>query len=228
MENLPKLIEAISMLLWPILILLAFLVFKPAVAALIESAKSRKFTLKLGGQELTMEEISQQQRSVLTSLEKEIMLLKNDFKVIKTLSHTNDSAPQTIEIVSTKDNEIRSILWVDDNPKNNGYHVQQLLDMDINVDLALSTSAALKRFNRKNYDTIISDMGRQEDNKFCPSAGLDLLKSIREIDSDIPLAFFTRTKTAKARRKEVLSLGGTGITSSHIELFQLLNISTET
>jgi len=223
MSNYPEIIKAIATLLWPIIIIIAFIVLKPAVAALIDSAKSRKFTLKVGGQELTMEEANEQQRTFLSSSQSEVLLRKK-----RTQAYTNspDDLQKSVE-KPLEDRKIQSILWVDDNPKNNSDHVQQLIDMDINVDLSLSTNDALKRSNSKRYDAIISDMGRKEGNKYESSAGLKLLKAIRESDKEIPFAILTRRKTARDMKNEVIAMGGTGITSRSLELFQLLNISDD-
>ena len=44
---------------------------------LLESAKLRKFTLKIGGQELTMEELTDQQSKLLSDLQSQIEALRN-------------------------------------------------------------------------------------------------------------------------------------------------------
>src|SRR5258708_7253414 len=49
------LISAAASLLWPILAVLALYALRAPLVELILSAKSRKFTLKIGGQELTMD-----------------------------------------------------------------------------------------------------------------------------------------------------------------------------
>ena len=54
MTDIAKLLEAIGAVAWPAIVILLILLFRPAIAGLIESAKSRKFTLRLGGQELTI------------------------------------------------------------------------------------------------------------------------------------------------------------------------------
>jgi hypothetical protein len=56
MDEVKSLFEGIAVVLWPLIIIGVIFVFRPAVAAIIASAKSRKFTLKVGGQELTMEQ----------------------------------------------------------------------------------------------------------------------------------------------------------------------------
>jgi len=56
MTELKNLLEGVAALLWPLIVIAILYRFGPALVAVIESAKSRKVTLKVGGQELTMEQ----------------------------------------------------------------------------------------------------------------------------------------------------------------------------
>jgi hypothetical protein len=71
-DTLQKLIQAIASLLWPLIVVAVLFLFRPAIIALIESAKSRKFTLKIGGQELSMEEVNQQQQNLIADLQTQV------------------------------------------------------------------------------------------------------------------------------------------------------------
>ena len=57
MEGIAGLINAIANLLWPLIMLVLIAQFTPAIRGIIESARSRRFTLKVGGQELTVDEV---------------------------------------------------------------------------------------------------------------------------------------------------------------------------
>ena len=72
--------KALAALAWPVIVFLLILFFRPAIKALIESAKSRKFTLKLGGQELTMEEVNQQQRTITTDLQTQVAEIRKSLQ----------------------------------------------------------------------------------------------------------------------------------------------------
>jgi hypothetical protein len=54
MAEFGKLLEGLATISWPVIILLLIFLFRPAVAALIESARSRKFTLRVPGTVYTM------------------------------------------------------------------------------------------------------------------------------------------------------------------------------
>jgi hypothetical protein len=47
MTDIAKLLEAIGAVAWPAIVILLIILFRPAVAGLIESAKSRKLTILL-------------------------------------------------------------------------------------------------------------------------------------------------------------------------------------
>lgn len=212
-----EILQGIATLLWPIiaiiLIVILIVLFRPAITAIIESAKSRKFTLKIGGQELTMEEANKQQRAMITDLQTQVLELKGGTKAAQTLTEPFQAERLAQRI---------AILWVDDNPKNNSYYVQQLKDMELTYDLELSTSGGLKRFDNTKYTLVISDMGRQEKNLFNHTAGLDLLKEIRANNPDIPFIIFTTSNTVNKYALKAKELGATLITSSWTEIIGIL------
>ncbi len=72
MEALSALLSSISTVLWPLIVIAAMVFLRPAVTDLIQSAKSRKFTIKIGGQELTMEEANEQQLALITDLQSQV------------------------------------------------------------------------------------------------------------------------------------------------------------
>lgn len=223
MTDIAKLFEGLATLAWPAIIILLIILFRPAVAALIESAKSRKFTLKIGGQELTMEEASEQQRTLIADLQAQVIDIQKRIEgVVQPVP-----AERLERVLVTAPPVARSILWVDDQPKNNSYFVQQLSDKGINVDLALSTSEGLRLFDKTSYGVIISDMGRTEEGAYKAIAGLELLQRIREHNKTIPFIIFCSSRAAKEHGNTAISLGATAITSSPTEMFGILQTAVE-
>ena len=220
MSDIAKLLEAIGVLAWPAIIILLILMFRPAIAGLIESAKSRKFTLKLGGQELTMEEASEQQRKLIADLQAQVLEIK---KSIEGIALPAPAAPETPEKAAPQmPPAVTSVLWVDDQPKNNSYFVQQLVDRGVNVELAMSTAEGLRMFDKKTYGVVISDMGRTEDGIYKPTAGLELLKVIRERSKTTPFIIYSSSRGEKEHREAAIKLGATTLTTSPTEMFGLL------
>jgi len=215
MTDVAKLLEALATIAWPVIVILLILLFRPAVAALIESARSRKFTLKIGGQELTMEEASEQQRNLIADLQAQVVEIR------ERIGRPVAEAPQAEAHLNGR-HFAGAVLWVDDQPKNNSFLVGQLTDKGVNVDLALSTSEGLRMFGDRTYAVVVSDMGRTEDGIFKSTAGLELLRQIRASKGTVPFIFYTTFRATREYRTEALSLGATAITSSPTEILGLL------
>lgn len=197
MADLAKILEGVAALLWPGIVILLVFLFKPAIAALIESARSRKFTLRIGGQELTMEEANAQQRTLIADLQSQVVEIQKRIGLGgQATVALLESPPQERTI------QRASILWVDDQPKNNSYLVQQLSDRGLTIDLALSTAEGLKQFDRGRYGLLISDMARTEKGVYNPTAGLDLLKRIRAQNASIPFVIFCSSRGVRAHASE--------------------------
>ena len=219
MEATAQLLEAISRLLWPLFALGLVLAFRPAIAGIIESARSRKFTLKIGGQELTMDEASEQQRNLIADLQRKVAEMRKELAGARAPEAVDFAAPQALPARKPS-----SVLWVDDHPKNNSYFVEQLTKLGVGVDLALSTPEALEKLKRRGYSVLISDMGRAENGKENATAGLDLLAIVRERYPDLPVVFFCSPYAARRYAAEAQRLGARGISSSATELFGLLHL----
>jgi hypothetical protein len=56
MTEAQHLLNGIAVLLWPLIAIGVLLLFRPTVTAILDSAKSHKFTFKFAGQELTMDQ----------------------------------------------------------------------------------------------------------------------------------------------------------------------------
>lgn len=218
MDSLQKIIQALASLLWPVIVLVIVLRFRPAITAIVESARSRKFTLRIGGQELTMEEANQTQQKLIADLQGQVAEIQKrlDGAVAGPRAPTGSPTPPI--------DNVKSMLWVDDNPKNNSYFVEHLSELGIRVDTAVSTAEAARLFDSRQYDYVISDMGRLEGGMFNSRAGLDLLRSVRGKNPTIPFVFFSSQKALENYGQQALELGATGMTSSPTRLFGMLNL----
>lgn len=206
MADLAKLISALAALAWPIVFaVLLYKLYEP-IRVLVDSARARKFTIKVAGNELTMEEVSEQQRAILTDLQEKVAEIEKQ-------------APTAIARTSTESQSSRKrILWVDDQPKNNSYLVAGLSERGVMVDTALSTDEAVAKIKTGNYDIVISDMGRPEGDQ----AGLDLTRQLKELSVQAPIYIFCGGWAAKNLRKQALDAGVSGITSSGTTLLSML------
>jgi CheY-like chemotaxis protein len=123
-----------------------------------------------------------------------------------------------------KRKQINRILWVDDNPENNAYQIANLRSEGFEIRQVLSTDEALGMLlsGRFKADAIISDMGRKERGRFYPTAGLQLIRTARESNIQIPIFVYTTGQSVDKYEYEVEKAGGNGITSSPVELSQMI------
>lgn len=213
MENLDKLISALASLAWPVLLGLLLFKLHGPIRTLLESALKRKFTIKVAGNELTMEEASEQQRAIVSDLQTKLAELEKRLNL-----GTARTAPPMAAPPPTSG---KRILWVDDKPKNNSYLMATLEERGVRVDTALSTDEGVAQFKKMNYDIVVSDMGRPESEK----AGIDLTRKIKLVSPQTPIYIFCGTWAARTLRAEALAAGVAEITASGSTLLSELPLS---
>ena len=91
----------------------------------------------------------------------------------------------------------KSILWVDDNPDNNRLAVRALRKFDLEIEQVTSTEAAMALLEKRNFDLVISDMGRGTNMR----AGYELLQLIREGGNNVPFFIFAGQDKPEFRRE---------------------------
>jgi len=212
MEPLAKVLSALASLAWPAIFAVVIFIFFEPLKKLIESARGRKFTIKVAGNELTMEEASEIQRQTLTDIQSKLAELEKQLST---------SAPRTFLLESTPSRSSKRILWVDDRPKNNSYLVASLEERGAKVDVAVNTEEGIEKFKALPYDIVLSDMGRPESDK----AGIDLVKRIRQLNPRVPFFIFCDGWAARNLREEALAAGVTEITSSGTTLLSQLPLA---
>ena len=214
MDELAKLITAVASLAWPIVLaVVLYKLFEP-IRSIVASALGRKFTIKIAGNELTMEEVSEQQRSIVNDLQRKVAELENRVGNMPNAPFTKSLAVEQ---------SAKRILWVDDNPRNNSLFAAALEERGARIDIALSTDDGLLKFKKQPYDFVLSDMGRPEGEK----AGIDLTKRLKAISPATPVFIFCGSWAARNLRTEALSAGASEITSSATTLLAALPLAGE-
>jgi len=175
-------------------------------------------TVIVAGRELTLAEVSEQSRKFLGDLQDQILNLQK--------AHPGAHKARTLDEAAGAGttHNIQSILWVDDNPKNNSFLVERLNKLGIKVTAAVSTTNALSELKHGSFDRIISDMGRHETTGYNQTAGLDLLRAVRELGIQTPLAIYCSSRAVATYGDEALELGANAVTSSPTSLLQALKI----
>lgn len=109
------------------------------------------------------------------------------------------------------------VLWVDDRPNNNMYERQALEALGLRIDLSTSTEDALVKVGLKNYDLIISDMGRPPDNR----AGYTLLAKLQDAGHSVPFIIYAGSRETK-HVQEARQRGALGTTNRPQELLEMV------
>ncbi len=177
-------------------------------------------TANFGGERLTLQEFGEQVLKKVNDVENQV--------IINQPLNTNVPTDGTLEerVMTDEKLKVKSILWVDDNPKNNSLHVQSLNELGIKVTLALSTAEALTKLESENFDRIISDMGRVEGNQRNERAGIDFLIDLRSRGINTPFLIFCAPRLVNKYKREAIELGATIITSSSTELMKALKLDS--
>jgi CheY-like chemotaxis protein len=240
MENIPQLIDSLATILWPIIVIIILLSFRKNIQALIRSGESRKFSVRIGDMEVNMDELSKQQGDMIKDLQARINAIQKEMEAINqptataeaqpesptTREATDEAGPIAFDIgedTDPFDDDISSILWVDDNPIKNAFLIDSFKYQGVNITNALTTQEGLEHFSRGAFDCIITDISRNEGGLVANrQAGFELIRTIRERDSEIPIYIYT-AKVDERLRQRAKEAGTTGVTSSPSELLRMLN-----
>jgi CheY-like chemotaxis protein len=217
MGDFSKLLEALATVSWPVIVFYVIWSYRKQVGSLIESARNRKFTIEVGGQKLSMEEVNQQQQGFIADLQKQLLEIRKKIE-----GETISREAVRVDVLLTHQTE-NSVLWVDDNPKNNSFFIDLLQRRGYQVDLALATAEALKMIDRKTYRLILSDMGRTENGHYVGSAGIDLLGELKKQNNATPFVVFCSGQGVRRFSDQVIAAGGKAITSSSTELRAIID-----
>jgi len=221
-------LSSIASLLWPLIVIVALVIFRHPLLRIVRSAEHREWILEVGGQKLTMKQLSEQQNSMITDLQKQIGGLSrtiaeltadharapDHLRLDKDVAQDSGDIPAQTSVVEPSSALAHSALWVDDHPENNALLIEELQRNSVRVDLAGSTREGLALLNQRRYGIVLSDMGRVEDGREVTDAGLRLLQAVRETDTSIPFLIYCSVGAAARYREQALANGATAITSS--------------
>jgi len=222
MESLGKFLDGLAAFTWPAILFFILYYFREELKSVFASVKE----IQVGSAKLSFGQAADQ-------LNKEIADIRNEFNKFKLqLEHqafpTGSKAmpyPKEggEEVIGKIASNIKNILWVDDNPTNNVFIVKDLDDSGVNVSQVTSTLDGMLQFGKRNYDMIISDMGRAEGKTVNYTAGIDLVKQIRQIDQKVPIAIYCSTKARTANGQAALEAGANIVLSSPTKLMAFIH-----
>jgi CheY-like chemotaxis protein len=199
-------ITAVASLLWPLIVLLSVWIFRSQLRHVIRSAGEREVTLEVGGQRVTLGQLSQVQNDTIADLQKQVGTLR------EALNGPSDEDP------GLEPSAPFTVLWVDDHPENNVLEIAKLQDNGVRVDLARTTQEGIAMYQRHRYRIVVSDMGRNENGTEVPDAGVRFVAAIRALDQEVPIVLFCGTRAKRALGDRALVAGASAVTDSAWEL----------
>jgi CheY-like chemotaxis protein len=243
-----RIIEAIGSLLWPLLVAVLLIRVIPhipgVVADLRRAMRTRAFTVKVGGVELSVEEAAEQLRRQVADLQTHmaIQLVERAEPVPpgagpprppgtgSPAERASPGPPSSPGAGPARDQAPApagqgppTILWVDDDPDDSTMELAKLRDDGVEVLLARSTAEAMDVLSlRRGVDAIVTDLSRAEDGEFRSHAGLALLRQLREAEQGQPVLVYTSARRVELDRQDALDAGASVVTSSPTELFAAL------
>ena len=145
MQDVAQLIQAITGLLWPLITAVLLWRLLPALRKVIES---RDFSVKVGGVELSVQELADK-------------LVKStaELQAKASAAAPAPDEPQPSATPMPEHRTLRRILWVDDDPQHNAYETAQLEALGASVTTVRSTREAMAALDQPNsaYDAVITD-----------------------------------------------------------------------
>ncbi|MBL0886135.1 response regulator [Myceligenerans indicum] len=232
------LITSFAALLWPLLVLAALLLLWRPLAALLRRSD---LELELGGQRITITQLNDQQNRMIADLQKQVASLRAQVEGFSAGGElTGPPVPDVgdgtgmpggqpshdrVPVPGHEPAErqaSREVLWVDDHPENNAIMLDGLQRDGVVVTLARSTREAMERLRYGRFGAIVSDMGRTEDGTENPTAGLTLLRKVRELDPAIPFVVYTSPATVRSHGAVAFEAGVTEVTSSEMTVRAVL------
>jgi CheY-like chemotaxis protein len=214
--------KALAAMLWPVLAIIIFISAKSRIYAFLSRDN---VSIKVAGMEISVADAAKSLGTSVSDLQKRLAEL--EIRVGRSagasdIGPSNEtpagSASSRAKATDTLPSSQQfSILWVDDYPSNNAFLVDQFQKEGVEVKLALTTDEGLKDFNNGDFDMIITDLGRRENGKENPFAGLDLIKQVRSQDMDVPILVFAGSRGLQNRAK-LLKAGATEVSQSAVDV----------
>jgi CheY-like chemotaxis protein len=87
----------------------------------------------------------------------------------------------------------------------------------MHIDLARSTQEAIDIVQARAPHLVITDLGRTENGRDVPFAGLDLIKRIRARDAQVPIAVYPGWRGMQ-NRDQLMAAGAGLVSQSAVEL----------
>jgi len=209
------LIRAIAVLLWPVVVAGVLVFLLPVVRRLMRSSQS--VDIEVAGTKLSIQGANEAIRKQIADLQDRVNALEAPPSA-RTASYEIPAALPGAQ----------KILWVDDRPNANVYERARVMDAGYRLLQADTTAAALRVVASDGpFELIISDMSRVEaGGNYNATAGLDLVKALREAGDQTRVVFYSSSKSLAPVMAELRQIPNIAYTTSPTELMYLIGISS--
>lgn len=210
----PEFWAAVVQLAWPVVFLVLFLVFRPALTTVL---KRENVTMKVAGMELSVSQAARKSGEEIVALQERVARLEERLERAA-------AAPADVEFEQPLKERPRTgrILWVDDHPSNNAFGIERLEKRGLDVRKELSTDAAMRALLEEEFDIVITDLGRRESGAERPFAGLELIEKMRSGNFRQPVLVFASSRGIR-NRERLLRAGATEVTSSMVDVMKFID-----
>ncbi|WBC16991.1 response regulator [Micromonospora sp. WMMA1998] len=204
--------RAVATLAWPLLVVVILIYLLPAVRRLLR--ESHSVDVEVGGARVSVQTASNETRKLIEDLQDRV----NELSALVDRGQEPSVEPMGSHPAP------RGILWVDDEPGGNLYERARATDGGYEVVQATSTETALKLLEGMTPTVIVSDVGRTENGRFNPTAGLDLVRELRRRGDLTPVVFYTSPRGVALVRHDAELLTNVSCTASPTELARILDM----
>jgi CheY-like chemotaxis protein len=209
-DDVVSVLDALQGFVWPAVAVWLLWRLLPAIRRVIES---RRFDVEVAGMKISVQEAIDQLPRQIADLQQ---------RVARQLPASPlDATARTVP--GTRHVGDKRLLWVDDRPTANVFEMKTLEDEGWTIDRATTTSEALRTAagDWDRYALVISDMGRQEEHGYVPTAGIELASGLEREAPEVPLAIYTGGSGLKLTAT-ALDAGAQLVTSSPSALLQFV------
>lgn len=215
-ENLlnPELWKAFALFLWPIVILICFFLARGFLTSFLSKDE---VNIEIGGQKISLKNAAKSIGNDVTDIQSRLAALEEKIPN----KNKNDFIEKSKSDEKSTNERIKSLLWVDDYPSNNGFLIEKFKSQGINVVISLTTLDGLEKLKTQSFDAVISDLGREEGGVNNDFAGLDLLNKMYIEKLNIPTLIFAGHR-GLAFKQELINAGAYDVTSSGVDVIKFV------
>jgi len=204
-------VKLVDSLAWPLIAAVLAIILGPAIRQFLREAKSVSFSGAGFEASANRDDVA-----AAAALGAAVQHKTNGAELPKELPDIARLIDKTSSPPGRRKLQQSTVLWVDDNPENNLYERRALEALGINIDLANDAQDALRKLSHKEYDLVISDMGRPSGKQ----AGYELLKLVRDSGNSLPFIIYAGSNLPQ-HQLEAEDRGAQGSTNDPRELFEL-------